>query len=98
MTSMTASISDQIIADKAEIDLIADAHNDSTVLSWLWAFLFGPLYFWVHGFVGRGFVVLILNFFIIGFIIAPFLAYPAWNARAQLKAKKLSALNKVSRR
>ena len=85
------------LASKAELELIADAHNESTGLSWLWAFLFGPLYFWVHGFVGRGFVVLLLNFIVIGFIVAPFLAYPAWRKRAMAKAQKLHAVSLATR-
>lgn len=86
----------EVNADKAEIELIAETYNESTGLSWLWAFLFGPLYFWVNGFVARGFVVLLLNFIIIGFIVSPFLAYPAWRKKAYLKAEKLHMVNKAS--
>jgi hypothetical protein len=87
---------EDVIADKAEIELIAETYDESTGLSWLWAFLFGPLYFWVNGFVARGFVVLLLNFIIIGFLISPFLAYPAWKKRSMEKAKKLHMVNKAS--
>lgn len=83
-------------ADKAEIDELTSIHNESTGLSWLWAFMFGPLYFWIHGFVARGFVVFFLNFLIIGFFVAPFLAYPAWEKRARERAERLHTLNKVS--
>jgi hypothetical protein len=85
-----------IQSDKAEIDLIAETYDESTGLSWLWAFLFGPIYFWVNGFVARGFVVLLLNFVVIGFIVAPFLAYPAWKKRAYAKAEKLHMVNKAA--
>jgi hypothetical protein len=86
----------ELTADKAEIELIAETYNESTGLSWLWAFLFGPLYFWVNGFVARGFVVLLLNLVFIGFLIAPFLAYPAWRKRSMEKASKLHLVNKAS--
>ena len=95
---MNQNISKQIIADKAEIELIADAHDESTNMSWLWAFLFGPIYYWVHGFVGRGFIIFFLNFVVIGIIISPFLARPAWRERALVKAEKLHAVNAASRR
>ena len=84
-------------ADLAEIEELTDVHNESTGLSWLWALLFGPLYYWTNGFVGRGFVVLALNFILIGFIISPFLAYPAWRKRAYSKAVRLYHINKASR-
>jgi len=83
-------------ADKAEIELIAETYDESTGLSWLWAFIFGPIYFWVNGFVARGFVVLLLNFVIIGFIVSPFLAYPAWKKRSLAKATKLHTVNKAA--
>ncbi|MDK3075895.1 DUF2628 domain-containing protein, partial [Sedimentitalea sp. JM2-8] len=62
-------------ATKIEADVLAENFNESTGVSWLWAFLFGPIYFAVHGFWGRAVLVLVLNFFIIGFIVSPFLAY-----------------------
>ncbi len=83
-------------ADRAELELLAETYNESTGLSWLWAFLFGPLYFWVNGFVGYGFLIFFLNFIIIGFVVAPFLAYPAWRKRSMDKAKKLHAVNKAA--
>lgn len=42
----------QAEGDMAEARQLAATFNESTGLSWLWAFLFGPIYFWVHGFVG----------------------------------------------
>lgn len=79
---MTNSIAENL----AEFDKLTDVYNESTRLSWLWAFLFGPIYFAVFGFWGRAAIILLLNFVIIGFIIAPFMAYPAWRARAEKRA------------
>ncbi len=90
------NLAEQVVADKAEIELIAETYNESTGFIWLWAFLFGPIYFWVNGFVARGFVVLLLNLIVIGFIVAPFLAYPAWRKRSMEKATKLHMVNKAS--
>ena len=72
---------------QAKIDLMAPKLDESTSLSWLWAFLFSALYFAAHGFWGRAVLVFALNFVLIGFIIAPFLAYPAWRERAREKAE-----------
>lgn len=72
----------------SDLKAIEDKHNQSTSFSWLWALLFGPIYFAVHGFWGRAGIVLLLNFFIIGFFVAPFLAYPAWRARARKEAER----------
>ncbi|WP_158514978.1 DUF2628 domain-containing protein [Nioella nitratireducens] len=80
---------------EAEVDLLAESFDESTGLSWLWAFLFGPLYFLAHGFWQRALLVLLLNFFIIGFFVAPFLAYPAWKARAKEKAEKMLLVDRV---
>jgi hypothetical protein len=46
---------EEVVADKAELELIAETYNESTGLSWLWAFIFGPIYFWVNGFVFSAF-------------------------------------------
>ena len=88
-------LSTRLQADKAEVELVADQFNESTSLSWLWAFLFGPIYFAVHGFWGRAVLVFVLNFLIIGFFVAPFLAYPAWRQRAEEKAEKAILLDRV---
>jgi len=53
--------------------------------------LFGPLWFAFHGFWGRAVLVFVLNLFVIGFIVAPFLAYPAWHERAREKAERAIA-------
>ena len=75
----------------AKIETLAPKLDESTSLSWLWAFLFGPIYFAAHGFWGRAVLVLALNFVLIGFIVAPFLAYPAWRERAREKAERAIA-------
>tara|TARA_Y100000031_G_C7941324_1_gene257216 strand:- start:151 stop:450 length:300 start_codon:yes stop_codon:yes gene_type:complete len=92
------NLTDLAKGERAEIELLAESLDESTSLSWLWALLFGPIYYWVHGFVGRGFLILALNFIIIGFFIAPFLAYPAWKKRALEKAEKMAAVNKLARK
>lgn len=91
------NIVDDVKADKAEIELLAEAHDESTGLSWLWAFLFGPIYYWVNGFVGIGFLILILNFLVIGFIVSPIIVYPVWRSRARKKAEQLHAISRASR-
>lgn len=70
----------------AAFDKVIAQHDESTRLSWLWAFIFGPIYFAVYGFWGRAFILLILNMMIIGFFIAPFMVYPAWKKRARKRA------------
>lgn len=84
-------------ASQAEAKLLASTFDESTGLSWLWAFLFGPLYFLVHGFYGRAAVVFVLNLFVIGFIVAPFLAYPAWRKRAEEKAGQMVMIDRMRR-
>jgi len=83
--------------DKAEMRQLAATFNESTGLSWLWAFLFGALYFWVHGFVARGFVLLIITVCTFGFgaLIAPFIVYPAWRKRAEAKARDMVAISRA---
>ena len=76
---------------QAKIDIMAPKLNESTSLSWLWALLFSALYFAAHGFWGRAVLVFALNFVLIGFIVAPFLAYPAWRERARDKAERAIA-------
>ena len=76
---------------QAKIDALAEKLDESTSLSWLWALCFGPIYFAAHGFWGRAVLVLALNFVLIGFIVAPFLAYPAWRERARDKAERAIA-------
>ncbi|PZX03791.1 DUF2628 domain-containing protein [Celeribacter halophilus] len=78
---------ESIAAKLAQAEQLQKQYNESTKASWFWALLFGPIYFAVHGFWGRAVIVLVLNFAIIGFIVAPFMAYPAWRARAEKKAQ-----------
>ena len=80
---------------QAKIETLAAQMNESTGLSWLWAFIFGPLWFAFHGFWGRAVLVFALNFVLIGFIVAPFLAYPAWRERAREKAERAIAAGVV---
>ncbi|MEL7215896.1 MAG: hypothetical protein AAGJ96_08210 [Pseudomonadota bacterium] len=84
-------------ADKAEVELLMATYNDSTGLTWLWALLFGPIYFWVHGFVALGFAQLALSIVTFGFgiLAAPFLAYYAWRQRARKKAENAVAVSKL---
>ena len=81
---------------QAKIETLAAKMNESTALSWFWAFLFGPLWFAFHGFWGRAVLVFALNFVLIGFIVAPFLAYPAWRERAREKAERAIAAGVVA--
>ena len=103
---MTEEIAHKVIGEKAELDLVEEAHNDSSGLSWLWAFLFGPIYYWVHGFVGIGFGLIGIAIFLallhpaISFLtpfVSAFMAYPAWRKRARKKAEKLVAVSKMAR-
>ena len=87
-----------IIAQKADIDELSRGLNESTRWSWLWAFLFGPIYFGVHGFWGRAFIVFALNFVLIGLLVGPFIVYPAWRKRAEDKAEKMLLIDSVRRR
>lgn len=82
-------------ATRLEANELADTLNESTGVSWLWAFLFGPLYFAAHGFWSRALIIFVLNFFFIGFILAPFMAYPAWRERARKKAEQMITIDKM---
>lgn len=89
---------DRLIAEnqvnQAEIDLLAETFDESTSLSWLWSLMFGPIYFLVHGFWGRALIVFILCFFIIGYLIPPFIVYPAWRERARIKAANVITIDR----
>jgi len=84
-------------ATRIEAETLAESFNESTGASWFWALLFGPIYFAVHGFWGRAALVLVLNLFVIGVLVAPFLAYPAWRERARRQAEKMITLDKFRR-
>jgi len=94
-TSKQASLVERARADAAETRLLAKTYNESTGLTWLWSMLFGPLYFWVHGFIGRGFLLLALCLptFGLAVLVAPFLAYAGWSKRARLKAEDLVTIS-----
>jgi len=72
---------------RVEARALADSFDESTGLSWLWALLFGPFYYLVHGFYARALVVLVLYLMGIGVFVSPFLAYPAWRKRALARAE-----------
>lgn len=55
--------------------------KSSTKLTWLWSFLFGPIYFMWHRFWGYAFLLFVLNLLLVGFVVSPFLAYKAWRER-----------------
>lgn len=74
-------------ASRVAARAVADSLDESTGLSWLWALLFGPLYYLAHGFYARALVVLLLDLMVIGFVVSPFLAYPAWRKRALARAE-----------
>jgi Flp pilus assembly protein TadB len=84
------------IRQRFENDL-AENMNEGTNLSWLWAFLCGPLYYVVHGFWGRAALVLVLNFVLIGFFVSPFLAAGAWRQRAQERARGMIRDHQINR-
>lgn len=90
-------LKERVRVNQAKVDDLSDSFNEATGLSWLWAFLFGPLYFAVHGFWSRAALILFLNFLIIGFLVAPFLAYPAWRIRAKEKAERALLLDAAER-
>ena len=79
----------QLSEHTAKVDALAEKLNESTGLSWLWAFLFSALYFAFHGFWGRAVLVFALNFVLIGIIVAPFMAYPAHRAKARARAEAM---------
>jgi hypothetical protein len=78
-------------------DLDWTQYDESTKASWLWAFLFGPIWFVWHGFYRQAFIVFLLNLVLIGIIVAPFLAYPAWRERAKTKAEKERMIRAMER-
>jgi len=93
------SLVEEVEADKAEAELLKESFKESTGLTWLWSLLFGPIYFWVHGFVLMGFVALVIAVatFGVGILAAPFLAYYAWGDRAKKKAENAVAVSKLRR-
>jgi hypothetical protein len=76
--------------------VIAKQINESTKWTWLWSILFGPIYFWVHGFVGAGFLAVLIGFMTIGFGIVtfPFIAYSAWRRKAEAKAEMMQIMRR----
>lgn len=95
--SRASELAHNVRVQQAEIEEVAQTVNQSTSVSWLWAFLFGPIYFAFHGFWGRAVLVFFLNIIIIGIFVAPFLAYPAWKERAREKAERMLLLEAAKR-
>ena len=89
------NIATDLASNKAEIVPNAETDNGPIDLSWLWASLFGPVFFWVNGFVALGFFFLALNIVVIGSYIATYTAYKAWRKRALESAEKLNVVNKA---
>lgn len=76
---------------KSNINTMTEDLNESTGASWLWAFLFGPIWFLFIGSWRYAAISLVLSLFVVGIIINPFLAYPAHRAVARDKAEKAYA-------
>ena len=83
------------IRAKAEIEELSHSFYEGTALSWLWAFLFGPVYFLAHGFLRLAILIFILDLFIIGFFISPFVAGPAWRAKARTRARNFVLIDRA---
>jgi len=81
-------------ASRVEAAALADSFDESTGLSWFWALIFGPLYYLVHGFYARALVVLVLDLLVIGVVVSPFLAYPAWRKRALARAQVMLSVDR----
>lgn len=77
---------------EAQIATWAEQMDESTRLTWLWALLFGPLYFLAHGFRGQAALVLLLDLALVGLVAAPFLAHLAWRRRGRERAEWLSLM------
>jgi uncharacterized membrane protein YoaK (UPF0700 family) len=82
---------------KTATKLMSGNFDESTEASWIWAFLFGPVYFLVHGFFGRAALLVFLNLILIGFVVAPFMVYPAWRKRAEERASEHMMMGAVHR-
>jgi len=96
-TERVDRLTKEAVAREAEAAVLAESFDESTDLSWLWALLFGPIYFAFHGFWGHAVLIFVLWPIVIGFIVAPFLVYPAWKKRAQEKAEMLIVLDSLRR-
>lgn len=95
--SRATRLKNDFALERADIDELAEGLDESTRWSWLWAFLFGAIYYARWGFWGRAIIVFALNIVIIGFIISPFLVYPAWRSRAKEKARKVLLVDRIRR-
>ncbi len=79
---------DAVAAREAVSEVLEQDFDQSTRMSWVWALAFGPFYFAAHAFWVRAAVVAVLCLVLVGFVVAPFLAYPAWRARAAEDARR----------
>lgn len=95
MSAYEPNISERVLAEKAQIEQMTEAYNESTGASWLWALLLGPIYYAYFGFWGRAVIIFLLNVILIGIIISPLIVYPAWKSRARMKAEQTVAIDKV---
>jgi hypothetical protein len=68
--------------------------NESTGLSWLWAFLFGWIWFLYIGNGKMALVSFVLTLFVVGLIVNPFLAYRAHRQVARREALNQMALSR----
>ena len=91
MTNITTDLA----ANQTQIVPNAKTDKGPIELSWLWASLFGPVFFLVSGFVALGLFFLALNIVVIGSYIATYTAYKAWRKRALESAEKLNVVNKA---
>jgi membrane protein YdbS with pleckstrin-like domain len=98
VTERVARLQGEAIAAKVEAKALSKSYDESTSLSWLWAFLFGPIYFAVHGFWARAFVLFLLNIVFIGIVVGPFMAYPAWRKRAEEAARQHLLIDGIRQR
>jgi len=73
---------------ESEIERMAEHMNESTSLSWFWAFMFGPLWFLYIGSYRWALIALALCFLVIGIVVNPFLAYAAHRSVARQKAEE----------
>ena len=85
--------------DEIKLAALKRQYTETTDLTWLWSLLFGPVYFWVHGFWVIGFLLLmvVIGTSWIGVLAAPFLAQYCWNKRATEKAEMTLAVSKYGR-
>ena len=92
--NIAEDVNKRLALRERKIEQAAENFNESTGLSWLWAFLLGPIYFganfgvwWFLGTLAAGIATFGLAVF-----AWPFLAYPAHRQLARKKAEKFVEL------